>query len=438
MYCFDGLLLLFRQTDLSLIFRGATPFATVSSRISQHFKRAAEHNPPRPPLLARHFDEHHSRKINYSLATEPAASALQQQQPPSPPLSQSAASSSSTTQPPTTRQSTRKRQAAATSEDHTLLSDISPLSSEDESRSVPQQRRQTRQTTPPVTRSARRRARKQRQRAEKTRTYVTEQEADDESENEVLERNVKRVRHHRGSVQSSLPLSPVTGSSSGSFSSFSPPSSSSTQSGSPEKHKGPAFGQNGSVVPPASPPTGKDASDEEESEAEYSDYYEEMLKGDEAMADVDAGSTSSAPPTIATRERRRSSINAMTGRRPSIAQVTTAELQKSISAQSSMLATGNHDRRQSFSLNGNGNLMGDEFWNNYEHDFDTVFMSDESTAHRIPPPESMSVAELDTYFNGDKGSAKKGNDDRNNHQESSQDCDAKDNSHCSSSSGTFT
>ncbi|KAI8988301.1 hypothetical protein BDF20DRAFT_854990 [Mycotypha africana] len=48
---------------------GATPFATVSSRISQHFKRAAEHNPPRPPLLAKHVDQNHSRKINYSLAT---------------------------------------------------------------------------------------------------------------------------------------------------------------------------------------------------------------------------------------------------------------------------------------------------------------------------------------------------------------------------------
>ncbi|KAG0168874.1 hypothetical protein DFQ28_004369 [Apophysomyces sp. BC1034] len=50
---------------------GATPFATVSSRISQHFKRAAEHNPPRPPLLAKHIDQNHSRKINYSLATNP-------------------------------------------------------------------------------------------------------------------------------------------------------------------------------------------------------------------------------------------------------------------------------------------------------------------------------------------------------------------------------
>ncbi|OZJ02162.1 hypothetical protein BZG36_04637 [Bifiguratus adelaidae] len=49
---------------------GATPYATVSSRISQHFKRAAEHNPPRQPLLAKHVDERHTRKINYSLVTD--------------------------------------------------------------------------------------------------------------------------------------------------------------------------------------------------------------------------------------------------------------------------------------------------------------------------------------------------------------------------------
>ncbi|KAG1063500.1 hypothetical protein G6F42_027199 [Rhizopus arrhizus] len=52
---------------------GATPFATVSSRISQHFKRASEHSPPRAPLLAKHVDQHHSRKINYSLATDSAS-----------------------------------------------------------------------------------------------------------------------------------------------------------------------------------------------------------------------------------------------------------------------------------------------------------------------------------------------------------------------------
>ncbi|KAG0290727.1 hypothetical protein BGZ98_003319, partial [Dissophora globulifera] len=36
--------------------------------ISQHFKRAAEHKPPRTPLLAKAVDERHSRKIHYYLA----------------------------------------------------------------------------------------------------------------------------------------------------------------------------------------------------------------------------------------------------------------------------------------------------------------------------------------------------------------------------------
>ncbi|KAK9678999.1 hypothetical protein K7432_016464 [Basidiobolus ranarum] len=52
------------------ILGGATPYATVSSRISQHFKRAAEHKPPRPPLLARIVDEIHSRKIHYYIADD--------------------------------------------------------------------------------------------------------------------------------------------------------------------------------------------------------------------------------------------------------------------------------------------------------------------------------------------------------------------------------
>ncbi|ORX89989.1 hypothetical protein K493DRAFT_63318 [Basidiobolus meristosporus CBS 931.73] len=55
---------------------GATPYATVSSRISQHFKRALEHKPPRAPLLARIVDEHHSRKIHYYLANEAVRAGL--------------------------------------------------------------------------------------------------------------------------------------------------------------------------------------------------------------------------------------------------------------------------------------------------------------------------------------------------------------------------
>ncbi|ORZ25839.1 hypothetical protein BCR42DRAFT_401031 [Absidia repens] len=57
------------QSDYATL-GGSTPFATVSSRISQHFKRAAQHKPPRTPLLTRHVDSSHSRKINYSLAME--------------------------------------------------------------------------------------------------------------------------------------------------------------------------------------------------------------------------------------------------------------------------------------------------------------------------------------------------------------------------------
>jgi hypothetical protein len=51
-----------------MTYSGSTPYATVSSRISQHFKRVAESRPPREPVLGRHVDERHSRKIHYYLA----------------------------------------------------------------------------------------------------------------------------------------------------------------------------------------------------------------------------------------------------------------------------------------------------------------------------------------------------------------------------------
>ncbi|KAJ2375580.1 hypothetical protein IW150_002474, partial [Coemansia sp. RSA 2607] len=52
-----------------------TPYATVSSRISQHFKRILEHNPPRPPILGRVAHERHTRKYFYYVA-----SALEQEE----------------------------------------------------------------------------------------------------------------------------------------------------------------------------------------------------------------------------------------------------------------------------------------------------------------------------------------------------------------------
>ncbi|KAJ2157227.1 hypothetical protein GGF46_004652 [Coemansia sp. RSA 552] len=48
---------------------GATPYATVSSRISQHFKRIFEHTPPRPPILGRVAHEKHTRKYFYYVAS---------------------------------------------------------------------------------------------------------------------------------------------------------------------------------------------------------------------------------------------------------------------------------------------------------------------------------------------------------------------------------
>ncbi|KAJ2850299.1 hypothetical protein IWW36_001985 [Coemansia brasiliensis] len=48
---------------------GATPYATVSSRISQHFKRIFEHNPPRPPILGRVAHEKHTRKYFYYVSS---------------------------------------------------------------------------------------------------------------------------------------------------------------------------------------------------------------------------------------------------------------------------------------------------------------------------------------------------------------------------------
>ncbi|KAJ2830996.1 hypothetical protein FBU31_002368 [Coemansia sp. 'formosensis'] len=48
---------------------GATPYATVSSRISQHFKRIFDQVPPRPPILGRVAHEKHTRKYFYYVAS---------------------------------------------------------------------------------------------------------------------------------------------------------------------------------------------------------------------------------------------------------------------------------------------------------------------------------------------------------------------------------
>lgn len=418
-------------------YSGATPFATVSSRISQHFKRAAEHNPPRPPLLARHFDENHSRKINYSLATEPSPEAPQTTPPPA----------TATTQL-TTRSSSRRKQP--TNDSHKdqpqpqpqvlMLSDTSPPTSDDEQQ--PQEQRapakrklpQRRHASPPATRASRRRSRRDRSVG-----ATAEDDADDETESTPSRRGAKRVRHHNhhhhhhhhhhhnthppatsssAAATHSLPLSPVTASSSASSVSssslsYSPPSQKySKTSHSQAYNDSESTSQSALGVPPVSPPTLMDQSDED-SEAEYSDYHEEMLKGDETMADIEfdgSNASTHANHAAVNRDRRRSSITSL--RRPSVAQVAAADMNRSVSAQPSLQEASPRlsARRPSFSMN--GNYMGEDLWNynNFDPDFDTAFMSDDSAAvHHLPyniaTPESVSVAELEAYFNGDGNSS---------------------------------
>ncbi|KAJ3249818.1 hypothetical protein HK104_007545, partial [Borealophlyctis nickersoniae] len=58
----SGIILKHKFTNLG----GNTPYATVSSRISQHFKRTAEYRPaPRPPLLGRRPMDMASRRLRY-------------------------------------------------------------------------------------------------------------------------------------------------------------------------------------------------------------------------------------------------------------------------------------------------------------------------------------------------------------------------------------
>ncbi|KAI7885877.1 hypothetical protein K492DRAFT_233851 [Lichtheimia hyalospora FSU 10163] len=355
---------------------GATPFATVSSRISQHFKRAAQHNPPRPPLLAKHFDENHSRKINYSLATEPTSSSSPQDQDES----------------PTTSVLTHH-------DNHKTLSD---MSEDDTSREQQQQqplRRSNRHASPPVTRASRRKTRQSIEEEEDEEEQVTvvidEDDADDEADLMAKRRGAKRMRRHYHS-KDKLPLSPMRD---------------------PIAHKNQQVLSR--AIPPVSPPPTQleEASDqdddieeeiqeqvkqpeEDESEVdEFPDYHEEMLKGDDAMmVDTTTGLAD-----------RRPSVNMVSSRRPSIAQATATGSSKY--GESPRLTA----RRQSFSLNN-----GDEIWttNPLEHDFDSVFLSDESTStHAFPPlsigaPESISMAELETYFTGAAAAASSNSSDK--------------------------
>ncbi|ORX58013.1 hypothetical protein DM01DRAFT_1405674 [Hesseltinella vesiculosa] len=300
---------------------GATPFATVSSRISQHFKRAASHNPPRAPLLAKHVDQKHSRKINYSLANtdqaaiQPPMSSDEEDTPPTPPLPAApAADDDATSPPPSTRRSTTRSRASSSAS------------------SIPPTRHSTRRRRP-------------------SRRYSPE--SDDDTRPAI-----KRSR--KSSI--TIPLSP------------------SSTTG----------------LSPSPSPTHKD----EDSEEDYSDYYEDMMKGDEIMAGMEFPAPPSTTATAASPARRRSSVFF---RRPSLTSTASPKLMG-----------------RKLSLNG---LLGEhDFWTPYSFEqdlmqpdvdlFNPTDVPSSSTANppsliplNIAAPESITDKELELYFGGPSSSS---------------------------------
>ncbi|KAI8087526.1 hypothetical protein BDF21DRAFT_450618 [Thamnidium elegans] len=382
---------------------GATPFATVSSRISQHFKRAAEHNPPRAPLLAKHVDQNHSRKINYSLATGESASSSSQ-----PTTATTTAATNTTTTEPHDVNNTA------------AISGIGPQYKEDPSRTNSKTRRPV---LPKVLRKG-----------EEADDEEEEEEESDLEEEEDLED--ARVIFHPSKKRKSEHLSTP------------PPMSPSIHPIQQEPRASTIDGYSQSML-------GSD----DESDGEHSDYHEEMLQGDQdldilaarrlsrrqsnakAKSNIKSSNINHTPPNLSfsqhPHEPSISSTNTpqpiITETQNSIPTTTSPLLEKAISPiepskiteidpiiESSIEAkpvmpslqlpppsppvtTLTNIRKPSFSFS--SGFPGDqELWTpfSFEHDFDNVFLQEPSTAHHIPfniaTPESVSVSELDNYF----------------------------------------
>ncbi|KAI8340082.1 hypothetical protein BC941DRAFT_240119 [Chlamydoabsidia padenii] len=406
---------------------GATPFATVSSRISQHFKRAAEHNPPRAPLLVKHVDQRHSRKINYSLMTPGDSSTTSK--------SSSASSSSS--------QSLSNHQGQHPLAQHHEKPPVSPLSSSSSSSS-----------SSPLSSPHEEEFNEKLSDMSSDEKQPYQQKNDKGGKDQVQQQQqqqqhyLRSVSHHNTGSKST-PLNTRSSSirrrrrrsrsTRGTTTSSSPPSSSHQLSDSDHESPEPKRSRRQSSVinlPSFSTMTDNNTTpidgnivDDEDSEADYSDYYEEMMKGDETMAHIEIS-------------RRRSSVF----RRPSIAHpggstgnnnnnintnhnhphsnnnknnnnnVNNTSNTTTTSSSSTTTTTTTTDspklvgRKLSLPLNG---LLGDnEFWTPYtfEQDLnnDTVFLPEHhATSHHhqqvplnIVAPESISETELELYFGG--------------------------------------
>ncbi|ORZ10879.1 hypothetical protein BCR42DRAFT_454421 [Absidia repens] len=389
---------------------GATPFATVSSRISQHFKRAAEHNPPRAPLLAKHVDQRHSRKINYSLITpgdnsastmKPSSDSSSSAASPSPSLSQKSTLSATLRQqgqhPLLQHHGEKSLSSSSPKNDLEEKSSDSSITLSDEEPHQPMDSGSADQQhflrSSSLTGSKSHRPSSALRRRKRTRTrdgspgMGTHHQHHHQSDSDQDSSESKRPRRE----------SSIIG-----FPSFS-------------KHH---HHHNTTNHMENTSPTKLD-SDEDDSEAEYSDYYEDMMKGDETMAHIEIS-------------RRRSSVF----RRPSstvnsgsTTTTTTTTITPNDSTDSPKLV----GRKLSLPLNG---LLGDnEFWTPYtfEQDLtnDNMYIPEHNSSNHshpqmnhqpqislnIVPPESISETELELYFGGPTLSTNtSGNNNNNNNK----------------------
>ncbi|KAL9545260.1 hypothetical protein MBANPS3_007230 [Mucor bainieri] len=346
---------------------GATPFATVSSRISQHFKRATEHNPPRAPLLAKHVDQHHSRKINYSLATDSVSN--------DGPATETHDADEEATTAAAAADETRSRRSSKITSTKKLRSRTIMEGQQDDG--------------------------------------DNEHDEDDEDDEHVLKK-LKHSSRHSTSIHPSQkePQASTIGG-------YSPPSTTAHDDNSDgdlsDYHEEMLKGDD-AAEPNAPMHPGRRFS-RRPSTLHKSALTEPTTKSTAAPAtsstsnDTDMTNTTithttpPSPPTISTTTTTTTQAPVLT-HSPAKAATTTAVPAASSSSSSKSLAPpmlDNGTRKPSFSFS--SGFPGDqELWTpfSFEHDFDNVFLQDASTAHHIPfhiaTPESVSVSELDDYF----------------------------------------
>ncbi|KAI8636787.1 hypothetical protein BD408DRAFT_486679 [Parasitella parasitica] len=352
---------------------GATPFATVSSRISQHFKRAAEHNPPRAPLLAKHVDQNYSRKINYSLVTDDVSN------------------EGAATETPDDNKT-----AASTAEKHDGASDNGEGSS----------------TVTPNRMTA---AKKLRSRT------IMEEDHNEAAEGEHVLKKLK----HSPSTHTSQPstikdysfphsAAEMEETSEGELSDYHEEmlKGDDTELDTPV-HPGRRSSQRQSTRgkstakannPTSTTNTKTNDTDMTNSTITHSTPPSPPTTQESVPIDV-SSPTASATTTTATIATTTTTNTTTTTTTTNAAAATTAA-SKSLGPQPPSTANpdnSNNNRKPSFSFS--SGFPGDqELWApfSFEHDFDNVFLQDASTAHHIPfhiaTPESVSVSELDDYF----------------------------------------